>query len=378
MFSAPLIAWGLERMMAERWTAASVLIGATVFVKEDMGLLVVMFSLLALKNRKWRHALALFLWGAFMFVLCLKVLIPHLNPNGFTYSSDYAKTLHSDNFPDAVKFMLSHPGNTLRAVFDNPVKRDTWLHILAPAAFLCLASPIALLALPAMLSRMLSDRDTEWSWFFYYDMALMPIVFIGAVDGLQRLARLTRWATAKYHGRGSGPVVASDTEAIAVGGTDTEAKAAIEPEGGTEPKRSGLGRRLPRLRGERLAAGLFAVFALGVTLDYSHLRPLDQWIRLDGYKSNANWIQNVHHALALIPPGVEVRATNNLVIPLAASNTTTLVGSHVDKGDWAAIDTTNPQCPISASAIPSYVTDLKSQGFVEVKKIGAILIMHKG
>jgi hypothetical protein len=129
---------------------------------------------------------------------------------------------------------------------------------------------------------------------------------------------------------------------------------------------------------ERVLAGAFAVITLAVTVDISRLRPLDQWIRLGGYQSNQNWVQDVHHALKLIPPGVEVRATNNLTIPLAASNTVTLVGSHVDKGDWAAIDTSNPQCPIGPSDIPPYVADLKSQGFTEVAEVGPILIMHKG
>jgi uncharacterized membrane protein len=379
MFSAPLIAWGLERAMAGKWTAASILIGCTVFAKEDMGLLVIMFAVFALRHRKWRHALALTLWGAFMFILCLKVLIPHWNPNGFTYSNDYAKTLHSANFPDAVKYMLSHPRNTLHAIFNNPAKRDAWFHILAPVGFLCLASPIALMGLPMMLTRMLSDRDTEWGWYFYYDMPLMPIIFLGAVDGIQRISRLTRRITEMIQARRQAPEPESaetkPTEPLeAAKPLEPAEPAPTEPEVPTPATTAGRRRRL----GERIAAGAFAVLTLGVTYHISEYRPLDAWLRLDAFKSDSNWVQDVHHALKYIPPGVEVRATNNLTIPLATSNTVTLVGSHVDHGDWAAIDTTNPQCPINASDIPPYVADLTAQGFTTVAKVGPILVMHKG
>jgi uncharacterized membrane protein len=352
MFSAPLIAWGLERALAGKWTAASILIGSLVFVKEDFGLLAVMFAIYALRNGMRRHAAAVAGWGIVMFVVCIKVLIPAFNPGGFTYSNDYAQSLHSANFVQAIGYIFTHPGNTMHLLYNNPIKRDTWFHLLAPVAFLCLASPIALLGLPMMLTRMLSDRDTEWGWHLYYDMPLMPIIFLGAVDGIMRLTKLTRWAMGKAQERRERR------------GVELELDGALR-----NPSAWALN--------ERLFGGAFAVLALVIAVSNSRDMQLNTWARHDGFQSDKTWVAQVHQALAYVPAGVEVRATNNLTIPLANRNTVTLVGSHRDKGDWAAIDTQQPQCPIDPSKIPPYVADLKAKGFVTVKSVGPILIMHK-
>lgn len=378
MFSAPLIAWGLERASANRWTTATVLIGLTVFVKEDLGLLCVMFALYALRNRKWRHALAISVFGVGMFVLCVKVLIPHMNPNGFTYSNDYAQTLHSANFTEAVKYMFTHPADTVRSLFGNPAKRDAWFHILAPVAFLCLASPIALLGLPMMLTRMLSDRDTEWSWHLYYDMPLMPIVFIGAVDGVQRLTRVVSRVAAKVRERRALVPVEPSADPTASGG-GAEPDESDESDGGagghTQPSPTST---KPRIQLQQLLGGAFAVVALGTAVNDSRGMQLDLWWNHGWFESSPAWDSWVRNSLSYIPSGVEVRATNNLTIPLADRDTVTLIGSHVEKGDWAAVDTGNPQCPIGPSDIPPYMAMLKSGGFKIVKQEGTIVILHKG
>lgn len=352
MFSAPLIAWGLERAMAQKWTAATILFGSLVFVKEDLGLMAVMFAVYLLMNKQRRHAAALTAWGLVMFILSVKVFIPNLNPGGFTYSNDYAKSLHSANFAEAIKYMFLHPGHTIHLLYDNPVKRDTWFHLLAPVGFLCLASPLGLIGVPLMLTRMLSDRDTEWGWHLYYDMALMPIVFIGAVDGVQRLTRLIRWAMGKARERRQSRGIEAETDGV------------LDSPGAW------------RLA-ERVLGGAFVALAVAVTISTARDLPLNTWARHDTYRSDQQWVSDVHRALAYVPSGVKVRATNNLTIPLANRDTVTLVGSKRDVGDWAAIDTKQPSCPVDASFIPSYLADLKAQGFVMVKSVGQILIMHK-
>ncbi|MBC3844337.1 DUF2079 domain-containing protein [Streptacidiphilus sp. 4-A2] len=333
MFGAPLIAWALERALAKKWTAASLIIAAGVFVKEDMGAMVAMFAIWALINRKWRHALALFVWGVGMFLLTVDVIIPHYNPSGtFTYSADYAANLHAGNMNQLIQQLITHPRLGLHLLFDNPVKRQTWVDLLAPVACMCLASPIALLGGPMMVTRMLSSRNTEWSDDLYYDMPLMAITFIGAVDGLQRVVRLLR-------------------------------------------------RFVPRLDRSWLpvlAGASLAVCSLAVTIHIDRNRQLYAWAAKGAFTSNASWIADVHTALKAVPSGVEVRATNNLLIPLAAHDTVTLVGSKVDKGDWAAVDTANPSCPIGPADIPPYLATLRSEGFKLVTRDGPIEILHKG
>ena len=331
MFGAPIIAWALERALAKRWTTASLIMATGVFVKEDMGPMVIMFGLFALINRKWRHAAALAVWGAGMFVLTVDVIIPHFNPGGFTYAADYAANLHADNFNQLLTQLAGHPRLGLHLLFDNPVKRQTWLDLLKPVAFMVLASPIALMGAPLMVTRMLSSRNTEWSDDLYYDMPLMVITFIGAIDGVQRLSRLVR-------------------------------------------------RFVPRLDRNwlpALAGCCLAAVALVTTADMDRHRQLYGWLTRDTFTSQPSWVADVHRALAVIPSGVAVRATNNLVIPLAAHDTVTLVGSKVDKGDWAAVDTSNPQCPIGPADIPPYLAQLRSEGFQLVTQDGPIVVLHK-
>jgi uncharacterized membrane protein len=348
MFSAPLIAWGIERALIGRWTWASVLIGMCAFVKEDMGLLIVMFAVWLAMNRKWRHAVVLTVWGLGMFVVTVNVIIPHFNPNGFTYANDYATTLHATTFGGEVKAVLLHPGHTLQLMFGGQLKQQLWLHVLTPVLFLCLASPISLMALPTLVTSTLSGRagETQWQWNLYYEMPLMPIVFLGAMDGANRLLRLVRRLAAWNEPRGL----------------------------------DWLNHRLvPPVLGV-----LIALFALHVTWDVTKKEtgiekaPLGIWMNHpQAYKAKPGYIADVDEALSHIPSGVQVRATNDLVIELAARDTVTLVGSQVDKGAWAAIDTNRPGCPVNAQYIPGYMQSLEAQGFQVVDQSGSIVIMHQ-
>lgn len=341
MFSAPLIAWGIERAMAGRWTWACLVIGSTVFVKEDMGTLIVCFAVWLAMNRKWRHAAIMTVWGIGMFVLTVKVIIPYFNPSGFTYADDYMQTLHATSFGGEISAIFLHPANTLHLMFGGQAKKALWLHVLMPVAFLCLCSPITLMALPSLVTSTLSGRETQWTWNLYYEMPLMPIVFLGAVDGVNRLIRLVRWLR------------------------------------DWNEMHRGLG-WLDRRFVPPLAGLLVALFALHNTWHVSKTEPLWAWTHdPHAYTAPAGQITDVTKALAVIPSGVEVRATNNLLVPLAARDTVTLVGSNVDTGDWAAIDTVNPSCPVAPSYIPGYMSVLESEGFRIVDQQGNIVIMHR-
>ncbi|GAB3956774.1 hypothetical protein GCM10027614_70200 [Micromonospora vulcania] len=191
MFGALFLSWGLERMLAGRWTQASVLIAALVTVKEDGGLLCALVGLYALLHRRWRHGAFLMIWGVGWFALTLKVIIPALHPSGsYTYEGDYQQNLHADGIFAGIPYMLGHPLEVLHLMVDQPAKVTTWQQLLIPIGFVALASPLALLAAPLMLARMLSSRETQWSSSLYYNMPLMPIMFAAAADGIRRIGNL--------------------------------------------------------------------------------------------------------------------------------------------------------------------------------------------
>jgi uncharacterized membrane protein len=342
MFSAPLIAWGLERALAGRWTWASILIGMTAFVKEDMGMLIVMFAFWALLNRKWRHAAILAVWGIGMFLVVVNYVIPHFNPAGFTYADDYVTTLHATTFTGEIQAIVLHPFHTLQLMFGGEEKAQLWTHVLLPVAFMCLGSPISLMALPSLVTSTLSGRvgHTEWSWNLYYEMPLMPILFIGAMDGTNRIIRGIR-------------KVAKWNEATGLDWLDHKLVPSI-------------------------AGVLVGLFALLITWNVTQTESLGIWFNQKGsFTAQPGQIADVTAALKYVPSGVEVRATNNLLVPLAARDTTTLIGSKVEKGSWAAMDLANPGCPVNADFTSGYLSMLEKQGFQIVDEEGSIVILHQ-
>jgi uncharacterized membrane protein len=382
MFGALFLAWGLERMLAGKWTQAAILFAALVTVKEDGGLMCVLLGLYALFNRRWRHGAFLIGWGAVWFVVTLKFIIPNLNPGGFTYAKDYQASLHADGLFAGIPYMLTHPLEILGLMSDQPAKVETWQQLFIPVGFAALASPLALLIVPIMLSRMLSSRDTQWSSDLYYDMPLMPILFAATADGFRRIGSLVDRA------RGLGPdpdpqlpprrprPAKTDTGTTDTGttdttdtdtGTDTGGKPAETAAGSDEPAETPKERAWwnPRTATvlAAIAAPLFVWFAVQDARDHK----IVQWYQGTAPEfNNVGIVGEAPEALSHIPAGVTVRATNNLLVPLLPTNEVTLIGSNVDKGDWAIIDNWNPSCPIGRKELPQIKTQLDQMGFRQI------------
>ncbi|WP_430782901.1 DUF2079 domain-containing protein [Actinoplanes sp. G11-F43] len=430
MFGALFLAWGLERMLAGKWTQATALFALLITVKEDGGLMCAMLGAYALLNRRWKHGAFLIGWGALWFVVTLKFIIPNLNPGGFTYARDYQASLHADGIFEGIPYMLTHPGEILGLMVDNEVKLTTWEQLLIPVGFAALTSPLVLLIVPIMLSRMLSARDTQWSSTLYYDMPLIPILFAAAADGFRRVGSLVDRLrglgpapdpTMAPRARASAPdsrspsspppTVQSSTETSAAlsrsAAEDSEERAELS-QGSADPSQSssspspspspststspspspddsdisGSSETPSPRRWQPRTATILAAIAAPVFIWFAYQdaqeMAVTQW-----YQGTAKPFHNVPiveeapEALAKIPPGVTVRATNNLVIPLLPTNKVTLIGSNVDEGDWAIVDTVNPSCPIGKKEVPQVMRQLDQMGFRTVYSSGRIEVLQR-
>jgi uncharacterized membrane protein len=342
MFAVPLIAWALERALAGRWTWAALLMCALSLVKEDLNLMILAFAAVALVHRKWRHAAVLALWAVAAYLLTIKVLIPAANPEGYTYLGAYSTTLHANNSVQAFWNLIAHPHHTLHLLFGAQAKRKLWLRLLAPVGFLALASPFGWLVLPNLISRLASNNTSQWTSLYHYDAPLMPILAIAAVDGLRRAALASGWAWRRVAGapEGARPIIQQQ-------------------------------------RTLRLGGSALAFIALGMTAylsDKSPL-PLGRWLKdPSSYSAPAAWLADERAAVAAIPDGVTVQATNGLVVPIVARDTVTLV-TDLPSGDWALIDTSN--AGMSATDPSSYVAKLRSEGYATVRAEGPILVLHR-
>ena len=195
MFEPLLIAVAIERALAGKWTAASIAIGLTLFCYEDMGAVVVLFGLWAAWNRKWRHAAVLCVVGPAIMFLYTGVIVPDWGRDLAYWQGrhfDYQQSLHASSMGQALLHSVEHPRHFLHLLVDNPVKTQTWLMLLAPVGFVCLASPITYLGSTEVLLLMVSDNDTHWSTNYHFYLQVAPIIIIGAADGVRRIGLVVR------------------------------------------------------------------------------------------------------------------------------------------------------------------------------------------
>ena len=174
-FAVPLLAIVGRHLLLRHWTKAFCWALPLLLVKEDLGLTVVAVGLLLLINRR-RCLGPLLLVVGFGWTACaLWWWIPAFNPAGFDY---WAKLpgVGDHTAAGAVLFSLV----TRHAVW-------TTLGWLAGCtAFLALRSPLAVLTLPTLAWRFVSDNPVYWGRDWHYSAVLMPILFLAAVDGIRR------------------------------------------------------------------------------------------------------------------------------------------------------------------------------------------------
>ncbi|MDQ1135604.1 putative membrane protein [Microbacterium sp. SORGH_AS 1204] len=221
--AVPLLTLSLIAVLDRRWAAATSWGAPLVFVKEDLGLTVVMLglviALLAWRERPGHseqvvaataprspsgaHAnpphgdaaparavlqglgrlsgvslgAGLAVWGVVWFVIATMIVLPALNPGGEWAYADKADPLS----------VL-----TDTAILFNPAKGETIALLLASSAVLVLRSPLALLLLPTLAWRFLSTNSGYWAPTWHYSAVLIPIVLVALLDAIER-GRESRW-----------------------------------------------------------------------------------------------------------------------------------------------------------------------------------------
>ncbi|QDY81227.1 DUF2079 domain-containing protein [Streptomyces qinzhouensis] len=262
--AVPLVSAAVVALGRRRWGAAVLWAAPLVLVKEDLGLtLAAVGAYLAWKGPR-RLGLLTAAAGLTASAVEIKLLLPAFNPaGGYAHGENLGEGAHGS----LLATIAFAPLDALRP----DIKAMTLVLVFAPSALLALRSPLALLALPTLTWRMLSQNAFHWGTSFHYSAVLMPIVTAGLIDALR-------------HWRTTGP--------------------AAEP---------GFGARSPAAR--HIRASL--VTALAVTAVILPSFPLAQLAQ------RATWRTGEHAAaaravLAKIPDGATVAATNRLVPQLTA------------------------------------------------------------
>ncbi|MET7618321.1 DUF2079 domain-containing protein [Streptomyces sp. NPDC005408] len=177
--AVPLISFALEALGRQRWVQAVAWAAPLVLIKEDLGLtLAALGGYVAWKGPRRLGAITAAA-GLLASAIEIKLLLPAFNPaGGYAHGENLAEGSHSS----LLSTIAFAPLDALRP----DVKAMTLVLVFAPSALLALRSSVALLAVPTLAWRMLSQNAFHWGTSFHYSAVLMPIVFAGLIDTLRQ------------------------------------------------------------------------------------------------------------------------------------------------------------------------------------------------
>ncbi|GLW97963.1 DUF2079 domain-containing protein [Microtetraspora sp. NBRC 16547] len=189
-FAPALTAWMIERHDAGR-TRQAVLAGALLLcVKEDMGLIITGYGLFLVAVRRWRPGLLLAGAGLAAVMVTTRMLIPAFGGRADYY---WAYGALGPDLRTAAVRALTHPVEALALLGTPPEKAATVALLGAMVLFLCLLSPMTLIAVPPLAARMLaSSFPNWWGTEYHYNAFVVVVLFCAAADGIARTRLASR------------------------------------------------------------------------------------------------------------------------------------------------------------------------------------------
>lgn len=275
---APLLI-GMAVVLGDRgrwgWSFAAAI--ALLAVKEDMSFLVAALGVWYMLRGQLRLGAAAIVVGIGWILLVTEVLVP-----GYTY---WRYPEFGASFPEALRTIVTAPWQVIEVAVNDPAKLRTTAYLFGAFLGLSLLSPLAVLTLPLLAERMLSDGAAHWTLESHYSLTIAPVLALAAADGLRRVGR----------------------------------------------KRPELARRLP--------AVMLAV-AVVLTLAF----PLMELFRPSFYSTPAAY-RAAAGALAAIPPGASVAASNHLAPQLDGRSNLTLLTEQPTSAEYviAALEDSTPE-----------------------------------
>lgn len=175
-FTAPLLALAGAAYVDRRWRAVVGWSLPLLLVKEDLGLTVAAVGVVLWLSGQRRLGQAVAVGGLVATALTVLVLIPAFATDGYAYAS----SLGGDR--GLIATLTDEPGR----------KIATAALTVAITGFAAMFSPWALLVVPTFAWRFAGDNASYWGTDYHYSLVLMPIVFVAAIDAVQRHGSL-RW-----------------------------------------------------------------------------------------------------------------------------------------------------------------------------------------
>lgn len=163
---APIFAYALAKFIEKDYWRSALSASFLVFVKEDVGLLLIGLGVvMALRDRHWKWLL-LSAWGGFWVYFSIKVFIPAL-AGGWDFDG-----------------MVNVSLETLTT--DSPTKLLLILHIVLQGGLIALRSPLAYVLAPFLAARLFTEWTPFYTIGYHYDMLTMILAAFALLDALQR------------------------------------------------------------------------------------------------------------------------------------------------------------------------------------------------
>ena len=326
----------------KRWHTIAAAV-ALLLVKEDMGLLVAGFGgyLLLTRRRPWAWTgLGFVVGGVAATWVATRVLIPAFGGSATFY---WAYGQFGSTLGGAALDVITHPLHALHVFVTPWVKARTMIGLLATFGFLPLASPMVIAVLPLLAERMLaSGYPLWWQAKFQYDAFLVMMLCCAAVDGAARLQR--HWPGAL------GPLAH----------LPVRPPAWLRRDGAPWP-----------------LATLWAAGICAAALVYLPSSPFGPLLHPNFYGVNAR-MRAAAAAVAHVPAGVEVEASNNIGPRLSGRDTVLLLDGTPRWAPWVVGDTIGldfPFCTPSQQA--QEVAYLRAHGYTQVFAADGYVVLHR-
>jgi len=313
---------------------------ALLLVKEDMGLLVAGFGGYLLLTRRRRTGLAFVAGGLFTTWAATHLLIPAFGGSATFY---WAYGQFGSTLGGALLNVITHPLHALHVFVTPWVKARTMIGLLAMFGFLPLASPMVIAVLPLLAERMLaSGYPLWWQAKFQYDAFVVMMLCCAAVDGAARLQK--RWPE-RWNAWLTYPL---------------RRPAWLRREGRPWPP-----------------ATLWAAAICAAALVYVPSSPFGSLLKPGFYGVNAR-MRAAAAAIAHVPAGVEVEASNNIGPRLSGRDTVLLLDGTPRWAPWVVGDTLGLDFPFCTSSQQAQeVAYLRAHGYAQVFADDGYVVLHR-
>jgi uncharacterized membrane protein len=164
--AAPILAFALAKFLEQRWLVSSLAAGLLVFVKEDVGLILIFLGVvMAWRAKSWVW-LWLSVWGAAWVYLTIKVIIPAISGQ-WEFSS-----------------FVSVDGKTLFT--DANFKVVLLQFLILQGGIIAMRSPLAYIIIPFLGARLFTAWNAFYILGYHYDILTVIVMAFALLDALHR------------------------------------------------------------------------------------------------------------------------------------------------------------------------------------------------